>query len=95
MRTLAPGIRVTDSALTQIVLRAAEGVEGVRVKRPRRHLEVDIAAGEARVSLDLTVEYGRVLPDAARDVQQRVADALGTMCGLTVRSVDVNVEGVA
>jgi uncharacterized alkaline shock family protein YloU len=94
MKTLANGIRVTDSALTQIVVRSAETVEGVKVRRPRRHLDVDLAAGDARVSLDLTVEYGCVLPDAARAVQQRVADALGTMCGVNVRSVDVNVEAV-
>jgi len=94
VRTLADGIKVTDSALTQIVLRAAETVDGVKVRRPRRHLDVDLAAGEARVTLDVTVEYGTVLPDAARTVQQRVADALGTMCGVNVRSVDVNVEAV-
>jgi uncharacterized alkaline shock family protein YloU len=95
MRTLAEGIRVTDTALTQIVVRAAESVEGVKVRRPRRHLDVDIAAGDARVSLDLSVAYGRVLPDAAREVQHRVADALGTMCRVSVRSVDVNVEAVS
>ena len=94
MKTLAGGIKVTDSALTQIVVRAAETVDGVKVHRPRRHLDVDLAGGEARVTLDLSVEYGRVLPEAARTVQQRVTDALGTMCGVTVRSVDVNVEAV-
>ena len=94
MKTLANGVRVTDAALTQIVLRAAETVDGVKVRHPRRHLAVDVAAGEARVTLELSVEYGRVIPDAARVVQERVADALGTMCGVTVRSVDVNVEAV-
>ena len=94
MRTLADGVRVTDSALTQIVVRAAEAVDGVKVRRPRRHLEIDLAAGDARVTLDLTVEYGLVLPEAAQAVQQRVADALGTMCGVNVRSVDVNVEAI-
>jgi uncharacterized alkaline shock family protein YloU len=95
MRTLADGIKVTDSALTQIVVRAAEAVDGVKVKRPRRHLEVDLAAGDARVQVDVTVAYGHVLPDAARAVQERVAEALGTMCGVNVRSVDVNVEDIA
>ena len=95
MRTLAGGTRITDAALSQIVVRAAESVDGVKVRRPRRHLDVDIAAGDARVSLDLSVAYGRVLPDAAREVQNRVADALGTMCGVSVRSVDVNVEAVS
>jgi uncharacterized alkaline shock family protein YloU len=94
MKTLAGGTKVTDSALTQIVVRAAEAVDGVKVRRPRRHLDIDLGAGEARVTLDLTVEYGLVLPDTARSVQQRVADALGTMCGVNVRSVDVNVEAV-
>jgi uncharacterized alkaline shock family protein YloU len=95
MKTLAEGVKVTDATLAQIVIRAAETVDGVRVKRPRRHLDVDVAAGEARVALDLSVEYGHVLPEAARAVQRRITDALGTMCGLTVRSVDVNVEDVA
>jgi uncharacterized alkaline shock family protein YloU len=95
VKTLADGVKVTDSALAQIVIRAAETVEGVRVKRPRRQLEIDVGGGEVRVVVDVTVEYGHVLPDAAQAVQRRVADALGTMCGLTVRSVDVNVEDVA
>jgi uncharacterized alkaline shock family protein YloU len=95
MKTLANGIKVTDSALTHIVVRAAETVDGVKVRRPRRHLDVDLAAGDARVTIDLTVAYGRVLPDAAQAVQERVAEALGTMCGVNVRSVDVNIEAIA
>jgi uncharacterized alkaline shock family protein YloU len=95
MKTLANGIRVTDSALTQIVVRAAETVDGVKVRRPRRHLEVDLEAGDVRVTLDLSVAHGRVLPEAARAVQQHVADALDSMCGVNVRSVDVNIEAIA
>ena len=92
MTTLAPGVKVTGAAVTQIVVRAAEAVSGARVRRPRRHLEVEIADGSARVELELTVDYGKVLPDVARDVQQRVAAALSTMCGVTVTTVNVVVE---
>jgi uncharacterized alkaline shock family protein YloU len=92
MKTLAPGVKVTDAAVTQIVVRAAEHVDGVRVRRRRRHLDVELADGRARVALGLTVGYGNVLPDVARDVQERVAAALGTMCGVTVTAVDVAVE---
>ena len=92
MKTLAPGVKVTDAAVTQIVVRAAEGAEGARVRRPRRHLDVEIDDGSASVELELTVEYGKVLPDVVRDVQERVAAALGTMCGVTVTAVDVSVE---
>jgi uncharacterized alkaline shock family protein YloU len=94
VKTLSDGIKVTDSVLTQIVVRAAEAVAGVKVKRPKRHLDVDVAGGEARVSLDLTIQYGTVIPDAARDVQDRVAAALATMLAVRVRSIDINVEGV-
>jgi uncharacterized alkaline shock family protein YloU len=92
MRTLAPGIKITDAALNRLVVDAAQAVDGVRVRRPRRHLAVELDGGQARVELALVIAYGRVLPDVARDVQQRVADALGTMCGVNVTAVDVSVE---
>ena len=95
MKTLAPGVRVTDAAIAQIVVRAAEAVEGAHVRRPRRRLEVEIEDGTARVALELAVDVGLVLPDVARDVQERVAAALGTMCGVTVTTVDVVVEDLS
>jgi len=53
---------------------------------------VEIDGGSARVELELTIDYGKVLPDVARDVQERVAAALGTMCGVTVTAINVFVE---
>jgi uncharacterized alkaline shock family protein YloU len=95
MKTLAPGVKVTDSALTQIVVRAAEQGEGVRVRRPRRHLDIDVGDGSAHVTLELAVTYGSILPEVARGVQERVAAALGTMCAVTVTGVDVSIEELA
>jgi uncharacterized alkaline shock family protein YloU len=92
VKTLAPDVKVTDGALTQIVVRAVDGVEGVRVRRPRRKIEIVVADGHVRVDLELAVEYGQVLPEVARDVQREVADALGRMCDFTVDAVDVSVE---
>ena len=87
-------ITVTPPALAGLVIQAAEGVDGVQVRRGRRRLEIDLAHGEARVRLELTARYGLVLPEVARDVQERVADALITMCALRIASVDVSVEEV-
>jgi uncharacterized alkaline shock family protein YloU len=84
-------VTITDAALNQIVVQAAEAVEGARVRR-RRQLEIAIADTGTRVQLELAVPYGRVLPDVARDVQGRVAAALGTMCGVNVTAVDVTIE---
>jgi uncharacterized alkaline shock family protein YloU len=92
MKLLSPGVKVTDAAVTQIVVRAAESVAGARVRRPRRHLQIEFDGGGATVALELAVAYGSVLPEVARDVQQRVAGALGTMCGVNVTVVDVSVE---
>ena len=85
-------VTVTDAALGQIVLQAAEAVDGARVRRPKRHLEIAIADGHARVELELAVAYGHVLPDVAREVQEQVTDALQRMCALHVDAVDVSVE---
>ena len=87
-------ITVTPPALAGLVIQAAESVDGVQVRRGRRRLEVDVALGEANVRLELTARYGLVLPEAAREVQQRVADALATMCAVRIGSVDISVEEV-
>ena len=85
-------VTVTPSALTQIVVHAAEQAEGARVRRPRRGLDIQLENGRARVELELAARFGVVLPELAREVQERVSGALGGMCGLTVDAVDVSVE---
>ena len=85
-------ITITPAALTQIVVRAAERADGARVRRPRRGLGIELENGHAQVELELAARFGLVLPDLAREVQERVSGALEGMCGLVVDSVDVSVE---
>jgi len=85
-------ISIAPSAIAQVVITAAEGVEGARVRRPRRALDVDVSDGSARVALELSVRYGAVLPDVAHDVQEEVARALREVCGLAAGAVDVSIE---
>ncbi len=85
-------ITVTDATLTHIVVQAAESVDGARVRRARRKVGVELDGRRARVELELSVAYGKVLPEVAQDVQVQVADALTRMCGLDVSAVDVTVE---
>ena len=92
LREPSGAITVSPAALTQIVVQAAELAEGARVRRPRRRLELEVVDGRARVELELVARYGAVLPQVARDVQERVAAALEQMCGVAVDSVDVSVE---
>jgi uncharacterized alkaline shock family protein YloU len=83
----ADGVTITDAALTQIVVGAAEQADGARVRKRGVELEDD------RVAVSLAARYGVVLPDLARDVQQRVAGALATMCDLDMR-VDISVDEI-
>ena len=98
MSYVAPGERgsvtVTGAALTELVVRAVESVSGAAVRRGRRRLEIEVADGRARVRLELTATYGIVLPQLAREVQEQVAAALESMCGVEVDAVDVSVEAV-
>jgi uncharacterized alkaline shock family protein YloU len=87
-------ITVTAGALNRLVVRAAEGVDGVSVRRPRRSVEVSHGEGRTTVSLGLAVRYGEVAPELARGVQERVTAALSASCGLEVDRVDVAVEAV-
>jgi len=87
-------ITVTPTALAELVTRAAEDVDGAQVRRGRKRLEIDVSDGGARVRLEVTARYGVVLPELARHVQERVAEALTTMCRVEVKAVDVSVEEV-
>jgi len=92
MKVLSPDVKVTEGALTQIVLRALDGVDGVRLRRPRRKVTIELEGGHARVAVALAVAYGKVLPEVGRDVQDAVAGALARMCDVAVDAVDVTVE---
>ena len=85
-------VRIGPDALSALVVAAAERVDGARVRRPRRGLDVAVADGRARVELEVAVRYGLVLPDLAQAVQASVAAALRDAAGLEVDAVDVAVE---
>jgi len=87
-------VTVTAAVLAHVVSGAAESVDGARVRRPKRGLDVALDGRTARVELELAVRYGAVIPDVAAEVQARVHDALREQCGLEATAVDVSVEEV-
>jgi len=88
----AGSVRLSEVALTEIVRQAVSSVEGARLRKGRRRLGVELQDGRASAELQLAVRYGRVLPEVAGAVQERVADALARMCDVEVESVHVTVE---
>jgi len=91
-----PGGTITVPApvLATLVAGAAEEVDGTRVRRGRRRLEIDVSGEGARVRLELAARYGLVLPEVARRVQEQVSAALTTMCKVKIDRIDVSVEEV-
>jgi uncharacterized alkaline shock family protein YloU len=82
-------ITVPDSVLLQIATRAAESVDGVRVRR-RRAIDV-----EARtVRLELAAGRGEPLASVGARVQETVAATMQAMCNLEL-TVDVAIEELA
>jgi uncharacterized alkaline shock family protein YloU len=85
-------ITIEGDALAGLVVTAAELVDGARVRRPRRGVDIAVADGSVRVVVELAARYGIVLPSLARAVQTAVTAALGLSAGLVVERVDVSVE---
>jgi len=84
-------IRIEGDALSALVITTAELVDGARIRRPRRALDLVVSDGSARIELELAARYGTVLPSVARQVQDSVAAAMRRSAGLTA-AVDVTIE---
>jgi uncharacterized alkaline shock family protein YloU len=95
LRSDAGSVTVTAAALSRLVAQAVSSVDGARLRRPRRGLEIRHADGRASVTLGLSVRHGAAMPELARAVQERVAVALARTGGLEVERVDVEIEEVA
>jgi uncharacterized alkaline shock family protein YloU len=87
-------ITVAPAVLERLVVRAAQSVEGARVRRPKRSVQVDHGEGRASVSLELAVEHGVPVAGLALAVQERVAEAVAATSGLEVERVDISVEEI-
>ena len=88
-------ITVTAGALTRLVAHAAQGVDGARVRRPKRAVEVTWGEGTASIAVELSARHGVPLPGLAHAVQERVTDAVARVSGLEVDRVDVEIDEVS
>jgi len=83
--TQAGTVTVPGHVLVGIAVRAAEGIDGVRVRR-RRAVDVE----RRHVRLTVSAHRGEPLVELAEQVQESVAGALRVMCGIDTK-VDVAV----
>jgi uncharacterized alkaline shock family protein YloU len=94
-RTTLGTVSLEPKALEQLVRHAAESVDGARVVRSGRGLEIAVGEdGAATVAVIVTAPRGAVLPELGRHVQVRISEALVDMLDAPPARVDVTVEGV-
>ncbi|HWE81951.1 MAG TPA: hypothetical protein VG265_09895 [Gaiellaceae bacterium] len=79
-------VSVPERVLVAIASRAAETVDGIRVRRRRT---IDLEAHEVRLSV--AARRGEPLRELAERAQSEVASALESMCGFEAR-VDIAVR---
>lgn len=99
-------LAISPDVLYGIVQLALEEVDGVRPIQPparvgeflggrrSRGISVEREGGDVWVDLTLAVEYGKVIPKVSVAVQRAVREAVASMTGLAVASVNVAVEEV-
>lgn len=63
-------------------------------KNLSKGIKVEVGEKEAKIDVNIIVEYGSRIPDVAFEIQNRVKKAVENMAGLKVEEVNVHVQGV-
>jgi uncharacterized alkaline shock family protein YloU len=99
-------VDISKDVLVGITGIAIESVKGAAPVTPpvkvgevftgRRAKGITVQRDGNTVTVDLTVnvDYGRAIPEVARELQQAVSDNIEVMTGLSVRAVNVTVQAV-
>ena len=63
-------------------------------KNLAKGIKVEVEGTQAKIDVNIIVEYGSRIPDVAFEIQNRVKKAVESMTGLKVEEVNVHVQGV-
>lgn len=103
-------IRIADEVVAVIAGKAVSEIQGVYEmsggfaggisevlsgkKNLSKGIKVLVAETEAKIDVNIVVEYGVRIPEIAFEIQTKVKKAVETMTGLKVAEVNVHVQGV-
>ena len=63
-------------------------------KNLTKGVKVDVGEKDAKIDVNIIVEYGARIPEVAFEIQTRVKKSVESMTGLKVLEVNVHVQGV-
>jgi uncharacterized alkaline shock family protein YloU len=79
-----------SSGLADILARRAQSTKNLT-----KGVKVEVVDGTVSVAITIVVEFGCPIPEVAAGIQENVKKAIETMSGLTVKNVDVHVQGMS
>ena len=89
-------VNVNEDVIVTIAAAAIRDVEGVvSIKNDRKGVHVTLGESEVELDCGLVVIYGHSVVEIAKNVQNAVTNAVESMTGIKVSSVDVNVTGIS
>lgn len=110
IKTENEGIKISDDVVAVIAGVAVAEVPGVAgmaggfaggisevfsgKKNLAKGIKADINENNAKIDVNIIVEYGSRIPDVAFEIQNRIKKAVESMTGLKVEEVNVHVQGV-
>ena len=110
IKTENEGIKISDdvvAVIAGVAVAEVTGVAGMAVgfaggisevfsgkKNLAKGIKADINENNAKIDVNIIVEYGSRIPDVAFEIQNRVKKAVESMTGLKVEEVNVHVQGV-
>lgn len=110
LQPVRPSIHIANDVVGEIAAIAAKRVNGVAElsgglgsglndmlgrRSLTRGVRADIVDRRVDLALHLIVGYGARIPEVAGKVQEQVKSAIESSTGLTVRRVDIHIQGVA
>lgn len=104
------GIKISNDVVSVIAGVAVSEVQGVAgmaggfaggisevlsgKKNLSKGIKVEVENKEAKIDVNIIVEYGVRIPDVAFQIQNRVKKAVEKMTGLIVTAVNIHVQGI-
>ncbi len=84
-----PGIASMSGGISEGLTKRMSG------KNAKKGVFVEVMESEAAIHLRVIVNYGTMIQDVCRDLQENVREAVENMTGLRVVEVNVKVESLA
>lgn len=110
IKTESEGIQISNDVVAVIAGVAVSEVPGVAgmaggfaggitevfsgKKNLAKGIKVEVTQSQAKIDVNIIVDYGSRIPDVAYEIQNRVKKAVESMTGLAVEEVNVHVQGV-